>query len=117
MQKFTLIQRNNLVTGMTLVAELASVYEDHRAFVTLWASKGASRFLNTVQPEKIVFCLRRYDVKCAYIDNDWDVTDDELTDSVHLVDIKGLSTLESVLSVYLDDFAKLDGSWRRDNPL
>jgi hypothetical protein len=74
-------------------------------------------YLNTTNPEIIRFWLRRYEIPCDYIDNDWDVTDDDLVDSIHIANIVGISQLEQILAQYLDDFSKLDSEWKCDNPL
>ncbi|WP_130611461.1 hypothetical protein [Cohnella abietis] len=65
----------------------------------------------------MVFWLRKYEVPDEYIENDWDVSDDELTNSIHVIGIVGIEALEEIVSKYLNDIVLLDVDWKCDNPL
>ena len=52
-----------------------------------------------------------------YIENDWDVTQDELVNEEFITDIKSIEDLENELDKYLQDYSRLDLEWRCDNPL
>ncbi|MDQ0878839.1 hypothetical protein QFZ77_007563 [Paenibacillus sp. V4I3] len=116
MQVFDTRQINNLLTGIGLACELEATSEMNRAFVKVQVIN-KQKFLNKIEPNSARFYLRKYEVASKYLDNDWDVTDDELFDSVHEVDIIGIKNLEIQLGKYLDDFRRLVSEWKCDNPL
>lgn len=116
MHVFDIRQINNLLTGIGLACELEATSEMNRAFVKVQVIN-KQKFLNKVEPNSARFYLRKYEVPSEYLDNDWDVTDDELFDSVHEVDIIGIKNLEIQLGKYLDDFRRLVSEWKCDNPL
>ena len=120
----TVRQINNLLTGNDLAAEIPASAAQRRAFVVVGAyrdvgqSGGApvSKFLNADQRD-VRFWLRKYEIDTAYLENDWDVVEDDLQESLFLKGLASLEAVERELAKYLDDFANLDVSWRRDNPL
>lgn len=59
------------------------------------------RFINTADLTTMKFCLRKYDIGEEYIENDWDVSDDELMNSIHIVGIMGIEKLEEIVNMYL----------------
>jgi len=123
MNKLTIKQINNLVTGNTLAVETISSSPDMRAFVVIAAyrldEKGmgyrVSKFLNN--NDNIFFWLRKYELKNEYIDNDWDVSEEELVNSFFVNNINSIEELESLLSNFLDDYSKLDIEWKCENPV
>lgn len=48
--------------------------------------------------------------------NDWDVADEELLESVHIIGIIGIKNLELELAKYVDDFGRLVSEWNCYNP-
>jgi len=124
MKRLNQNQINNLITGTSLAAELVSSHPDFRSFISTSGylkgktkNKLISRSLNSAEKEDIYFCIRKYEINRIYLDNDWDVTDDEIVNSVHLVDIKGIENLERQLNRMIDDLSILEGDWNCDNPL
>lgn len=116
MLKFDIKQINNLIAGNTLALEIHSSSEERRAFVVVSAVEGGGK-LNTSDTSNIKYWLRKYEVPVEYHENDWDVSDDELINSIHVEGISGLENLEKELSKYLSDFSKMDVEWKCDNPL
>lgn len=116
MQKFDTKQINNLISGNALATEILAKSEEHRAFVVVKAI-ATSKQLNTTDTSTMRFWMRKYEIPSVYIENDWDVSDEELVDSVHVKDILGLDQLEQMLTQYLEDFAKMDVEWKCENPL
>ena len=125
MQKLDTWQINNLIAGNTLAMEVSSTTEERRAFIVISAyilserlhALKVSKVLNSKDKENIIFCLRRYEVEKELIENDWWITDDELTNSVFIKRIKNIPDLETELAKYLDDFSNLDVEWKCDNPI
>lgn len=115
-QVFDTLQINNLLMGIGLACELEATSEMNRAFVKVQVIN-KQKFINKIDPNSAIFYLRKYEVASKYLDNDWDVTDDELFDSVYEVDIIGIENLEIQLGKYLDDFRRLVSEWKCDNPL
>lgn len=116
MLKFSTQQINNLINGTGLATEVVSTSDDKRAFIKIKAVYTTS-FINTTDITKLRFWMRKYEIDKEYIENDWDVTDDELVNSVHIKGIEGLEKLEDTLANYLSDFSVLDVEWKCDNPL
>ncbi|NQX65933.1 hypothetical protein HQN90_07310 [Paenibacillus alba] len=115
-QVFDTRQINNLLTGNGLACEVEAGSELNRAFVKVQVIN-KQKYLNKIEPNSARFYLRKYEVPSKYIDNDWDVSDDELFNSVHEVDIVGIKNLEKQLAKYLDNFGILVNEWKCDNPL
>lgn len=117
-------QLNNLRTGNSLAAEMPATSEKRRAFVVIGAyredgSAGGSRvskFLNAPQDD-VRFWFRKYEIPREYIENGWDVSDDDLYEAMWRNGITDIEELENEVGEFLQDFAGLDVSWRRDNPL
>lgn len=121
MSRLNVKQINNLLIGNSLAMEIAATSMERRAFVTIGAydaNQGLyiSKFLNN-NKRNLLFYLRKYEIDKRYIENGWDVSADELVNSLHIVDIKSIEELEMELEKYIDDFSELDVEWRRDNPL
>lgn len=127
-QHLTIRQRNNLCIGNSLAAEIPASSDDRRAFVVIGAylpsERGSggtrpSKALNSPAHDKLRFWLRYYEIERRYLlrEDDWDIGEEDLHHSVLRQDIANFEDLEWALRDCLDDFAALDVSWRRDNPL
>lgn len=125
-QNLSIQQRNNLCIGNSLAAEILASSGDRRGFVVIGAylpsdhGSGGMRppkALNLPEHSKLRFWLRSYEVERRYLDNDWDIAEEDLLHSVLRRGIASFEELEHALAEYLDDFAALDVSWRRDNPI
>jgi len=126
MKALTTRQRNNLLVGNDLAVEIPALAPDCRAFVVIGAYRddheglGGSRvsnYLNASDQEDVRFWFRKYEIETVYIENDWDVAESDLQDSLFKNDIASVEELEQILGVYLEDFSGLDVSWRHDNPV
>lgn len=118
-------QINNLCTGVKLVAELESSNSDLRKFLTIQGYKyneegrvvGLKKILNKGIYEEILFELRCYEISSEYLDNNWDVTEDDLKTEIYYEDIKGIKALEEKLEKFLQNYSVLMPEWYCDNPL
>lgn len=125
MQKLSTKQVNNLMTGNDLAMEIDTELSEVRAFVVIRAYNqngqlgGApvSKYLNNMDKSEIRFLLRRYEIKKEYVESDYDISDDELVNSVFIKNIESIDQLEFELSKYLDDFSGIDVGWKCDNPI
>ncbi|MEQ8245128.1 hypothetical protein [Fulvivirga sp.] len=126
MKNFTLNQKNNLLTGNTLVAELSNTNEGKRTFVVVRAYMDNQPFGGRVSkfPDKseeemknIAFAYRKYSIDNYYIENDLDVSKDELVDEIAKNGIKSFEVLEEIIQQYVDDFSLFDLEWKFDNPI
>jgi len=109
-------QINSLLIGTGLACEISASSDKNRAFVKVQAIEG-EKYLNKQDKNAAKFYIRKYEVPVEFIENDWDVTDDELFDSVHIIGIVGIKQLEFHLHMYVDDLSRLIGEWNCDNPL
>lgn len=108
--KLSTFQRNNLITGTDLAAEIPSSSPELRAFVVVgayvWAPSGhakrPSKFLNAEQ-DGLRFWVRKYEVKKSDIER-W-ITHADLLNSVYLDEILSIEQLEHEVA------------WKVDNPL
>ncbi|WP_426451949.1 hypothetical protein ACP26L_07685 [Paenibacillus sp. S-38] len=116
MQVFDTRQINNLLSGVGLACELEATSGMNRAFVKVKAID-KQKYLNKIEPDLARFYLRKYEVPTSYLENEWDVTDDELIESVHEINIIGIKNLEKYLAQYLDNFGRLVSEWNCENPL
>ena len=122
MNKLNTFQRNNLITGTDLAAEIPSSSPELRAFVVIGAyartpsghAKRPSKFLNAEQND-LRFWIRRYEVKKSDIEK-W-ITTADLLNSVYLNEILSIEQLEREVEQYIQDFSLLEATWKVDNPL
>ena len=120
-QHFNTRQRNNLLTGKKLAAEVPASAPNLRAFVEIWAHAadrewgGVSRFLNA-DTSNLRFDLWKYEIDRSYYETDgWDP--DHFTHGE--VREKGFTSLEEfqrILCKYVDDLAAFDNDFRVDTP-
>lgn len=123
--KLTQQQINNLITGRQLAAETAASSPELRRFVTIdgyeYDERGHAKALsNTLaygKTESALFQIWVYEIKKEYIENDWDVTQDDLDSYVYIDDIKGIENAEAELQKHLTDFSLLVTSVNCENPL
>ena len=123
--KLTQQQINNLITGRQLAAETAASSPELRRFVTIhgyeYDERGHAKSLsNTLAYSKIqsaLFEIWAYEIKSEYIENGWDVTEDDFESYVYIDDIKGLENAETELEKHMTDFSLLVTSTNCDNPL
>ena len=115
-------QKNNLLIGNDLAAEVTASNNDFRAFVSIGSylpspggGRRPSKILNAKNQDKIRFWLRKYEIHKDYIENMWDVTDNDLRNSSFRNEISSLDELEAELGKYLEDFSQL--GLTHDNPL
>jgi hypothetical protein len=115
-------QKNNLLIGNDLAAEVTASNNDFRAFVSIGSylpspggGRRPSKILNAKNQDKIRFWLRKYEIHKDYIENMWDVTDNNLRNSSFRNEISSLDELEAELGKYLEDFSQL--GLTHDNPL
>ena len=124
MQKIDIKQYNNLITGNCLSIEIPSTSDDRRAFISIGSYRydengrttKVSKFLSDKDNVNTLFWLRKHEVNKEYIENDWDVCQDELINAVYIKDIN-FEALVKELSKFLDDFSGLDVSWKCDDPM
>lgn len=125
MTNFSLKQKNNLVTGNILAVEIPASSDELRCFITIGAYKlnergtalKVSKLLNCNDKNEIQFWLRKYEVKKEYINNEDDISCDQLINSIYIKNIENVELLESELSKYISDFSELDVEWKCDNPI
>jgi hypothetical protein len=125
MQKLNLKQINNLITGNRLSVEIKSTTINTRLFLVVGSyvrnERGVavrmSKILNDKNKDNAVYYFRRYEINKDYIDNNLDVSEDELINSVYINNIKNIEQLENELSKYLDNYSALDVEWKCDNPI
>ena len=118
-------QINDLITGISLAAELPAVSPQNRRFVNVMAYEINERG-RIVRPDKILdsskigtlhFYLRDYEVPAQYIENDQDIPDGDITYHLDDDNIMGISDLERRLSALIPDFSVLVPEWETDDPL
>ena len=118
MKEFNLQQTNNLMIGNALAAELKPSGETLRCFIVVGELKKKEKtYLNKLTPEESIFYLMKYEVDKTYIDNDWDVTSDEIVNSIYITGIKGLKALEKELLKHIESLIVLVPEWKTESPL
>lgn len=116
-------QKNNLLAGVKLAAELEPSAPTLRKFITVQGYKynsdgrkiDLSNFLNADNPEDVFYEVYCYEISVDYYTNNWDVSDNDLKNRKRLTDICGVIALEGVLKKYLSDFSILQPEWHCEN--
>ncbi|NQX71661.1 hypothetical protein HQN90_36845 [Paenibacillus alba] len=116
MKELDVKQISSLLVGTGLACEISASSDNNRAFVKVQVIEN-QKYLNSQDKNVAHFFLRKYEVPADYIENDWDVTDEVLIGSVHIIGIKGIKQLVFHLNMYVDDLSSLVGEWKCDNPL
>ncbi len=136
-ERLDIRQRNNLLAGNSLTAEIAGTSANRRAFLSVQPyrldldppsnelsralygnkRKAFSRFLNADHSD-IRFVVRSFEVDTddldVYLRESWVSYDAELEvyELTSRLDIAGIEGLETELRKYLDNLSALDVSWR-----
>lgn len=107
-----------------MATEVKSTSKELRCFIVIgaykdddiWGSK-VSKFLSNKSKKDMKFWLRKYEVPKEYIENDWDISEDVLSNSIYIREIENLETLELELKKYIDDLSIFDVDWKCENPI
>ncbi len=123
MDNLTTFQRNNLIIGTRLAAELQASSPELRAFVVIGAYRQTpsgprrpSKILNA-DYDTLRFFLRKYEVSRHALAMDEYTSDEDLTHAIYMHDIQSIDQLEQELEQYMQDFSRMEVSWKVDNPL
>lgn len=122
---FTRKQINQLITGTKLACELPPSSMELKHFLTIVGyeinehgrPQGLSKFLNTSKQGSALFEVKEYEVPISYLENNWDITEDEWVNYVCKDGICGIVNAEIELSKRNVDFSFLQPEWYCDNPL
>lgn len=114
MQLLDVRQRNNLLTGNELAAELPPSTSGRRAFIVVGAYRevgipgGApvSKYLNSDQSD-VRFWLRKYEVDMDSINQGKKLSEEDAYNHVLRTGIPSVAAVEAELAKYLDDFSHL----------
>jgi hypothetical protein len=121
--KLTIEQRNNLLVGNHLAAELPSPLDDTRMWIEISAYSSqstpqrwvpVSKFLNADRSDqryKITWC----EIETAYI-HDWMNSDPYIRQQSEVRDLMTIEALEAEIAKYLDDFSHLQLSRKTESP-
>lgn len=120
---FSLKQKNQLITGVVLVAELEATSADRRKFLSIFGYEydNSGRQIevdNVIRRDKentIFFQLRSYEIPKEYKEDNWDITEDILINDKKDRDIKGIEVIEKEVGKILKDFNKLIPEWECEN--
>jgi hypothetical protein len=122
MDNLTTFQCNNLLTGTRLAAELQASSPELRAFVVIDAyvqtqsrAKRPSKILNA-DHDTLRFFLRKYEVSRHALAMDEDISDENLVHAIYIFDIQSIDQLEQELAQHIQDFSRMEVSWKVDNP-
>ena len=102
----------DLLRGIGQVAvEVSSSHDDVRAFVTVFRFSpalipGAAERYRYLGQQDFLYRARRFQVSCEILDNDYDVSEEELSDSQSIV-LPDEAALEFVLRLWLSDLEAL----------
>ena len=121
----SVLQINNLIAGNRLAAELPASAPMLRHFVDISGymcnDHGlCCRLSGTISRDKretAMFQIRDYEIAAVYIENGWDVTEDECVNYCCKNEIIGISGAEQELLEHLSDFSLLVPEWKTDSPL
>ena len=96
-------QRNNLITGTHLAAEIRPSSSERRAFVVigayLQAQSGPVKPLKSlnIEQDNLRFWMRKYEINKDLMEIAKDITDDDLLNAIYLNNIQTLEELENEL--------------------
>ena len=119
-------QVNELLTGVILACELPSDSPEIRMFLTVQSfKKGVDgeriRWNKIIKSYNMgndsIFILHRYSLLSEYIELNYDIHDNDLTEDVVLDNIIGWDRLYEELSKIIDDLGLLRPQWHCGNPL
>src|SRR5258706_13779896 len=111
MSKLNTFQRNNLITGNDLAAEIQASSPELRAFVVIGADLQTQsgptkplKYLNAEQ-DNLRFWMRKYEINKYYIEIGKYVINEDLLNDIYLNNIQTIDDLENELGKYLQDFS------------
>lgn len=123
--EFDIKQKNNLMTGVRMVAELKPSTSELRKFIIVNAYDydenqkriELTKFIKNDMENKINFELRCYEIPKEFYDNGWEMDIEEkfLVNDVQISDIKGFNQLNEKLQMFIDDFSIFKPDWDSDN--
>lgn len=121
----TMKQKNELITGIALAAELPASSSKYKKYLTVCGYQldvsgkkmRMDKFLNSTPNRGIRFRLHCYELPIEYIENDWWIGQEELINRICIDEIEGIENLEHELSKFLKDFSKLLPEWKCSYPL
>lgn len=120
--KLTIEQRNNLLVGNALATELAPS-DDVRAGVEVRAYSTqstrfhwvpVSKFLNADRSDQR-YQLQWCEIEKRYIDH-WLDADLYMREETEIRELMSIEAVEEELARYLDDFSRLQVSWKAESP-
>lgn len=117
-------QINELITGVQLSAEISSSSPELRHFVSvrgyIETERGIElldKYINDNKIETTVFWVRDYEVSKEYIENDWEIPDDQILNYTYIKGIVGIESVQNVLKEHISDISLLEPHWKSDAPL
>jgi hypothetical protein len=123
-KKLSIEQRNNLLVGNPLAAELPSLYDDTRVWVEVMAYSRhstpghwvpVSTFLNADRSEQR-YQLKWYETEKEYY-NHWSSADYRIRRAAEVRDVMSVEALEDVLAKYLEHVSLLAPNGKTESPL
>ncbi len=117
-------QINELITGVQLSAEILSSSSELRHFVSVrgyietdCGIKLLDKIISEDKIETTVFWIRNYEVPKEYIENDWEIPDDEIMNYIYIKGIVGIENVQKELKKHISDLSLLKPHWKCDAPL
>ncbi|MBR1751292.1 MAG: hypothetical protein IJ740_10520 [Ruminococcus sp.] len=117
-------QINELITGVQLSAEIPSSSPELRHFVSvrgyIETECGIKLLDKNISEDKIdttIFWIRDYEVPKEYIENDWEIPDDEILNYIYIKGIVGIENVQKELKEHISDLSLLKPHWNCDAPL
>ena len=121
---FSVEQKNNLLTGVSLTAEIPSPDRDTRKFITILSyTKSGSRIqlpsviLNRPEKDKIWFTVEIFQIPNSFYESTCNiyVEDYDLINHSIIKDIFGFETLTASLQNYISDFSTFIPSYKSES--
>jgi hypothetical protein len=123
MHTFNIDQRNNLIIGTSLAAEIPASTLELKAYIVIGSydikngrASASSRILNRDQDD-LRFWLHKYEIDKKYLGSTDEIAEEQLVHNIFKNDIQDIEQLEREVEKYLDDFSLLQIQWKFDPPL
>lgn len=117
-------QINELITGVQLSTEIPSSSFELRHFVSvrgyIETERGIELPDKNISENKIettVFWIRDYEVSKEYIENDWEIPDEQILNYIYIKGIVGIENVQKELKEHISDLSLLEPHWKCDAPL
>ena len=117
-------QINELITGVQLSTEIPSSSPELRHFVSvrgyIETERGIELPDKNISENKIettVFWIRDYEVSKEYIENDWEIPDEQILNYIYIKGIVGIENVQKELKEHISDLSLLEPNWKCDAPL